>query len=116
MDKFLAVFYGTESSMKEWSKLDEATRQQREKQGIAAWSAWVNKNEKFIIDIGAPLGKTKCADKKGISGTKNELTAYTIVLAESHEAAARLFMEHPHFTIFPGDRIEIMECLPIPKL
>jgi hypothetical protein len=21
---------------------------------------------------------------------------------------------HPHFTIFPGDSVEIMECLPMP--
>ncbi len=34
--------------------------------------------------------------------------------AESHEAAAKLFLSHPHFSIFPGDSIEIMECLPIP--
>ena len=27
---------------------------------------------------------------------------------------AKLFEKHPHFTIFPGDSVEIMECLPIP--
>jgi hypothetical protein len=25
-----------------------------------------------------------------------------------------MFENHPHFTIFPGDSVEIMECLPIP--
>ena len=34
--------------------------------------------------------------------------------AESHEAAARMFEDHPHVTIFPGDSVEIMECLPMP--
>jgi hypothetical protein len=43
------------------------------------------------------------------------MTAYTVVKAESHEAAAKLFVNHPHFMIFPGDGIEIMECLPIPS-
>jgi hypothetical protein len=38
-----------------------------------------------------------------------------IVEAESHEAAAALFSEHPHFAVFPGDSVEIMECLPIPQ-
>jgi hypothetical protein len=42
------------------------------------------------------------------------MTGYVIVQAESHEAAARMFENHPHFTIFPGDSVEIMECLPIP--
>jgi hypothetical protein len=40
--------------------------------------------------------------------------AYTIVRAESQEAAVKMFLGHPHFTIFPGDGVEIMECLPIP--
>ena len=42
------------------------------------------------------------------------MTAYVIVQAESHDAAARLFENHPHFTIFPGDSLEIMACLPLP--
>ena len=40
--------------------------------------------------------------------------AFTVVRAESHEAAAKLFEQHPHFAIFPGDAVEIMPVLPIP--
>jgi hypothetical protein len=50
----------------------------------------------------------------GISDIRNNLTGYVIVQADSHEAAARMFEGHPHFAIFPGDAVEIMECLPIP--
>lgn len=115
MKKFLAVYIGTEESSKGWESLDEKTRAAREKEGIAAWRAWVGKNKKSIIDTGAPLGTTKKVGKKGISDFSNELTAYTVVQAESHQAAAELFVGHPHFTIFPGDSIEIMECLEIPS-
>ena len=52
----------------------------------------------------------------GIADTRNDLTGYTIVQAESHEAAAKLFQNHPHFTMFPGNGVEIMECLPIPGM
>jgi hypothetical protein len=38
-----------------------------------------------------------------------------VVQVESHEAAAKLFEKHPHFTLFPGDSVEIMECLPMPE-
>ena len=31
-----------------------------------------------------------------------------------YEAAAKLFENHPHFTIFPGESVEIMPVLPIP--
>ena len=64
--------------------------------------------------MGTPLGRTKNVSSFGITDIRNNMTAYTVVQAESHEAAARLFENHPHFTIFPGDGVEIMECLPIP--
>jgi hypothetical protein len=37
-----------------------------------------------------------------------------VVRAESHEAAVKLFENHPHFAIFPGDGVEVMPVLPIP--
>ena len=116
MKKFCAVYLGTPGGMEKWKKLDEATRQQREQQGMKAWGDWVTKNQAAIVDVGAPLGKTKRIDANGIKDTSNALSAYTIVQAESHEAAAKLFVNHPHFTIFPGESIEIMECLPIPGM
>jgi hypothetical protein len=114
MKKYLAVYFGAASAMNEWAQLSEAAKQDRQKEGMKVWGAWAEKNSKLIKDIGNPLGKTKKVDKNGVSDTKNELTAYTIVEAETHEEAAKLFVNHPHFQIFPGDRIEIMECLKIP--
>ena len=49
--------------------------------------------------------ETKRASHEGISDIKNSMTAYVIVQAESHDAAARLFENHPHFTIFPETRL-----------
>jgi hypothetical protein len=37
-----------------------------------------------------------------------------VIEAEDHDAAARLFEGHPHFTIFPGDGVEVMPVLAIP--
>ena len=71
-------------------------------------------NKAAIVEQGGPLGKTKRVDAQGISDTRNSMSGYVVVQAESHEAAAKMFEEHPHFTIFPGDAVEIMECLPIP--
>jgi hypothetical protein len=76
---------------------------------------WGRKHDGSIVDGGGPLGRTKRVTKDGIADVRNNLAAYTIVEAESQEAAARMFLDHPHFTIFPGDGVEIMECLPIPE-
>ncbi len=116
MKKFLATYMGTASAMAEWKKMDEDKRKRQEKAGKEAWWKWVTENQKSILDQGTPLGKTKRISKQGISDTKNEVGAYTIVQAESHEAAAKLFENHPHFTIFPGEAIEVMECLPMPEM
>jgi len=43
------------------------------------------------------------------------LGGWIVVKAASQDEAAKLFLDHPHFTIFPGDRVEVMECLPIPQ-
>ncbi len=58
----------------------------------------------------------KKTSAQGLADTKNNMTGFVIVQAESHDAAARMFLDHPHFTKFPGDSIEIMECLPIPAM
>ena len=111
MKKYMAVFLGTPKKMQEW-KPDEATM----KQGMEAWSKWATDNAKSIVDMGSPLGKTKRVDKSGVSDTSNEMGAWTVVQAESAEEAAKLFENHPHFTIFPGERVEGMECLPMPTM
>lgn len=61
-----------------------------------------------------PARKTKRAAPEGLTDIKNVMTGYVIIEAESHEAAAKLFEQHPHFAIFPGDSVEIMECTPLP--
>jgi hypothetical protein len=117
MKRFLAIYIGTEAALERagWKTLDERRREELQASGFAAWMEWGKANAAAIVDQGAPLGKTKHASPRGIADVKNALTGYVIVQAESHEAAARLFENHPHFAIFPGDSVEIMECLPLPQ-
>ena len=37
------------------------------KKGMEPWNAWYKKCGKAIVDMGAPLGKGMCLDKKGSS-------------------------------------------------
>lgn len=116
MKQFLAVYTGSPGSANrtQWDRLDEQERKRREAAGMQAWGDWMKAHQAVIVDTGGPLGKTKRVAAQGISDTRNNMAAFVIVRAESHEAAARLFQNHPHFTIFAGDAVEIMECLPIP--
>jgi hypothetical protein len=114
MKNFLAIYLGSESSRSKWDKLDDKTRQDRMGAGLKAWGDWMVTHQAAVVAEGGPLGKTKRTSPQGVADIKNNMTGYVIVQAESHEAAARMFENHPHFTIFPGDSVEIMECLPIP--
>lgn len=113
---FLAVFLGSKTSprMTAWNALPEGERRAKQQEGIAAWKAWSEKHHAAIVGMGGPLGKTKKITQHGIENTSNEIGAYMVVRANSHEAAAKLFEKHPHFTIFPGESVEIMPVLPIP--
>jgi hypothetical protein len=64
--------------------------------------------------MGGPLGKTKKITARDVEDVSNEMGAFMIVGAESHAAAAKLFENHPHFTVIPGESVEVMPVLPIP--
>jgi len=115
-DTYLAVFLGSKDSPKwvAWHAMPEVERKKKEQEGMMAWKGWVEKHQSAIQAMGGPLGKTKRVDDKGVADIANEMGAFTVVRAASHEAAAKMFENHPHFAIFPGERVEIMPVLPIP--
>jgi hypothetical protein len=117
MKTFLAIYTGTQEAHERsgWNDLGEAERKAREAKGLEAWMQWGKDHADAIVAQGGPLGKTKRVAKGGFSDTTNNMTGYVVVRAESHGDAAKLFENHPHFTIFPGEGVEIMECLPMPS-
>lgn len=116
MKKFLAIYLGTAAAAEKsrWNTMDPAKRKEVEAAGIKAWGDWMKTHSGSLVEAGGPLGKTKSASAKGVTDIRNNMTGYVVIQADSHEAAARLFENHPHFTIFPGDCVEVMEILPIP--
>lgn len=110
MTKFLALYLGSPNEQPA-----AAPNQETIAAGMAAWGNWMTQHAAVIVDAGGPLGKTKKASKAGVSDTRNNVAGYIVVEAQSHDEAVRLFENHPHFAIFPGDSVEVMECLPIPQ-
>ena len=116
MKNFLAVYTGSAVSREKsnWDAMDATKRKEREAAGMKGWGDWMAKYQSVVVTAGGPLGKTKRVSSQGISDIKNAMAGYVVVKAESHEAAAKMFVNHPHFAIFPGEAVEIMEVLPIP--
>lgn len=65
-----------------------------------------------VIQITEAGGKTKRVSSDGVSDTKNDIVLYSIVEAESHKTAAKLFENHPHLQITQSS-IEVMEIRPM---
>lgn len=118
MKTFLAIYLGNANSTasKAWDALDKASQDAKSREAMEAWVAWGERNAASIVENGPPLGKTKRVDPAGVMDVTNDLTGYAIVRAETHDEAARLFLDHPHFTIFPGAGVEVMEILPMPEM
>jgi hypothetical protein len=57
-------------------------------------------------------GKTKRVTASGVSDTKSDIILCSFVEAESHDAAAKIFENHPHLQI-PQSSIEIMSVRPM---
>jgi hypothetical protein len=113
MKKFMVLYM---ASGAEFEKMMKTATPEQKKKGMDGWMKWMNKNKKSLVDGGAPLGKTKRVDAKGASNTKNEVGGYSIVQAQSHDAAAKVFgKDHPHLQM-PGAWIEIVEIMPIPGM
>jgi len=97
--------------MEEWSKTDPDQRKAAEEKMRGEWGSWMSTHAKMIISTDAG-GKTKRVTSSGVSDTKNDIILYSIVAAESHEAAAKSFENHPHLQI-PQSSIEVMEIRPM---
>lgn len=104
--KFLVLYLVPVAVMADWAKTDPATRQVEETKMREAWGQWMSEHADMIISTEAG-GKTKRVSASGVSDTKNDIILCSFVEAESHEAAAKAFEDHPHLQI-PQSSIEVM--------
>lgn len=112
-DTYLAVFTSNKASARwqAWYAMSDEERRATDEIGLAALRAWDEAHADAIVYAGGPLGATKRTSPGGVADAVNELTVFVVVRAPSHEAAAKLFESHPHFTIFPCDGVDVMPLL-----
>ena len=54
------------------------------------------------------MGEPRRVTKAGTAAAQNQIAGFLIVEAADIAAAADLFQDHPHITVFPGDGIDVM--------
>ena len=104
--KFFVTYQMPHTELDAWQKLPEAERKTQELQMQSQWNAWMSEHKGFLTET-AGVGKPKRITSKGIEDSRNDIMMYSFVEAESLEAAADMFKNHPHFGI-PDGWIEVM--------
>lgn len=111
MKNYTAIYMMPVANLEAWAKTPEEERKKEEAKVQKEWQEWMTLHAAHIKNtIG--LGKTKRIEKGVITDTKNGFMLSSYVEAESHEAAAAIFKDHPHLNL-PGASIEVMEVNPL---
>ena len=78
---------------------------------MAKWKAWVGGLGDALVNPGTPLGKPKTVSSGGVSddGGSNRLTGFSIVKADSMDAALDMAKGCPHLEHGTVDVAEVME-------
>ena len=108
MKKYLALYRSTVSAQ----EMMKAATEEQAKAGMNLWMAWMQDTRDFIVDIGSPLGESTVV---GGSAGVGFIGGFTIVQADSLNAAKALFSDHPHFHV-PGASVEILEFMNMPGM
>ena len=71
------------------------------KKGMEEWGTWMKENAAGFADIGGPIGKNSEVSAGGAVEKSNDVAGYSVVGAESKEAAIAFIQGSPHFKM-PG--------------
>ncbi len=109
--KFLILFLTPAAVLDDWMKKDPKEREAAEQKMQKDWQDWTRSHASMFDDKGAGVGKPKVVNTEGVSDSRNDIMMYATVEADSQDAAARSFKDHPHLQI-PRASIEVMELRP----
>lgn len=111
MKKFLVLFCLPAQVVKDWiQNVDEAERGKQMAQMMSDWQKWMETHKANIVEGSSiPVGKTKRVTKEGVTDARNEVNYSMVVMAGSHDEAAALFSDNPHFMI-PQAYIDVSDA------
>ena len=108
MPQFMMVYKGEATDMSEMSEEEAGAV-------MAKWAEWMQGVGSALTDLGTPFGPSSSIVDNGSAGTAASLTGYTIVEADSMDAARALADGHPFLSEGKGNyAIDLYELMPVP--
>jgi len=108
MTKFLLTYTASTSAAEQMQNSDPASAQAE----MDAWTAWGKRCGAHLVDFGAQLGSAQTVSSAGVSPGTGNITGYSLLEADSMDAAVALLDGHPYFAD-PGCAIDVHESLPM---
>lgn len=108
MNTYLVLYCMPNTGLRAWMQKPEAERKAEEDKMKALWQMWMQTHGSSIKET-AGAGKTTRVTAGGSSEMGNDVMMYSLVTAESKEAASAMFIDHPHLQI-PGSWIDVMQA------
>ena len=112
MTKFIVLYHMPASTM---ANMPEMTPEQMQ-EGMKPWMAWAEKCGPALVDLGTPLSGGLAVTSTGSSASTKDVAGYSILEADSMDAAKALMEGHPHFGYGEGCSIEVHESMPLPGM
>jgi hypothetical protein len=107
MSKYIYLYRGPATPM------DNLTEQQRGEQ-MEAWGQWITRLGPSLTDVGTPFGARAAVADDGSSPAPADLNGYSIVEADSLDAARALADKHPFLAEGKGRfSVEVFELVPM---
>ena len=104
MAKFVVIYSGG---------MGMAASEEEQQKIMAEWGAWYGKLGDSVVDGGAPFGASKHFTAVGAGGDgplgDTPATGYTVISADSLDAAAAACQDHPHLN--HGGQVQVFEWI-----
>ncbi len=109
MTKFLFVYHAP------MTHADAAPADPAEMEAVTnAWMAWAGRVGEGMLDFGTPLAGGVQVTSNGTTASDQDVAGYSLVEAESMDAALAFAEGHPHLSMPGACTIEIHESQPVP--
>ena len=112
MGKFIVLYHAPASANQQ---MENASPEEMQA-GMQAWMKWAEACGSGLVDMGAPLANGQSVTTSGTVASDREVTGYSILQAESMEAAVAMLQGHPHLGWAEGCSIEVHESMPLPGM
>ena len=90
--------------------MGNATPEQQQ-QAMAPWMAWFERCGAQLVDMGGPLANARWFDANGERASDTDIVGYSLIEADSAEAARALVDGHPHVQWMDGCSVQMHQLM-----